>query len=81
MPLECMVSKQFMDAVVHLVGKALEQGFQRREQQRQGRAQFMADVGEEPALEAVEFDQLAVGFFELLAVFVQFVAEGEFAES
>ena len=41
----------------------------------------MADVGEEPALEAVQFDELAVGFLELLAVFVQFVTEGEFAET
>ncbi len=72
--------QQIMHAGIDLAGEALEQHFQRRKQQRERGAQFMADVGEEPALQAVQFHQLPVGFLELLFVPVQFIAQRELAE-
>ena len=44
--------------------ESVEQRFQRREQQRQRRAQFVADVGEEAALDLVQFPELLVAFLE-----------------
>ncbi len=57
----------------------LDERFQRREQQGQRRAQFVADVGEETALELVKLDELPVGFFEFLPALIELVTEGEFA--
>ena len=41
----------------------------------------MADVGEEAALDLVEFAEFLVGFFELLPVLVQLETQGEFTEA
>ena len=73
--------EQLAGLLVEGAVEAMEQRFQRREQQRQRRAQFVADVGEEAALDLVQFLQLLVAFLELLPVLVQLVAQGELAES
>src|SRR5207248_7360333 len=72
-------AQDFARLLVHRAFQSLHQRFQRRQQQRQRRAQFMADIGEKPALDLVEFQKLLIGLLELPAVLVQLVAKGEFA--
>ena len=67
--------------LVHRAIEPAEQCFQGRQQQREGRAQFMADVGEEPALDLVQFLQLLVAFLQRLAVLVQFIPKDKFPEA
>ena len=59
----------------------VQQRFERRQEQRERRAQLMADVGEETTLDLVEFLELAVALLELLPVLIQFVAQGKFAKA
>src|SRR6185369_8264856 len=59
----------------------VQERFERRQEQRERRAQFVADVGEETALDLVEFLELAVIFLKLQAVLIQFVAQGKFSEA
>ena len=55
----------------------MEEGFKRGQQQGQGCAQFVADVGEEAALDLVKFNQLLVAFFDHAATLVQFPSQFE----
>ena len=59
----------------------VQQRFERRQEQRERRAQLMADVGEETTLDLVEFLELAVALLQLLPVLIQFVAQGKFAKA
>ena len=62
--------EQVARVIVERPVEALHQRFQRREQQRERRAQFVADVGEKAAFDLVQFEELAIAFFERRAVFV-----------
>ena len=59
----------------------VQQRFERRQEQRERRAQLMADVGEETTLDLVEFLELAVAVLELPAVLIQFVAQSKFTKA
>src|SRR5206468_603665 len=59
----------------------VQQRFEWREEQRERRAQLMADVCEEPALDLVEFLELAVALLQLQPVLIQFVTQGKFTKA
>src|SRR5262249_24419850 len=66
---------------LELPAEAMDQPVERREQQRERRAQFVADVREEAALHLVQLDELAVVFLDDLPVALAFEAQVEFAET
>src|SRR5207237_8410952 len=74
-------NEQVFAVVIERAVEPLEQGFQRGQQQRQGRAQFVADVGKKAAFDFVELLQLLVGFLEDDFVFLQFILERELAKT
>src|SRR4051812_48455726 len=64
-----------------LIISALHHRFQRRQQECQGSAQFMADIGEEPILYLVQLRQLFVALLEHGLAFIQLEPQGEFAKT
>ena len=63
------------------MSEAVEQIFQRSDQQRKRRAQFVADIGEKPALGLVQLHQFAMTFFQLEAIAIQFKAQRKFSKA
>src|ERR1041385_7620811 len=59
----------------------VNQRLQRRDKQRQRRAQFVTDICKEAALHLVQLNQLAMAFFDDLAIAFQLEPQYEFAEA
>src|SRR4051812_35554839 len=57
--------------------KFMEQRFKRGDEEGQGGAKLMTDIGEEPAFYLVKFDELFVAFFNDAAALVQFPAQSK----
>src|SRR5688572_97203 len=65
---------------IKLSRKTMQQRFQRRDQQGEGRPQLMADISKEPALCLVEFHEFTITLLELLTVLIQFMTQRELAK-
>src|SRR5439155_11133771 len=66
---------------ISLQAEPPHQRFEGSDQQRQRRAQLMADIGEEPVFDLVQLEEFLIAHFERYPVLIQLKAQGELAEA
>jgi hypothetical protein len=66
---------------IHGLAEFLDEHLERPEQEGERRAELVADIGEEAALELVELDEFVVRLLERFAVLIKFVAQFVFLET